>query len=424
MLKNHPKSLWVVFLTEIWERVGFYTLMAVLVLYMDKTLGWSDSRKGTTYGLFLALCYFIPLLGGWLGDRIFGRRATVLTGSLMMAAGYVGLAVSSADRIVPFYAGLFLIGFGTGIFKVNMSVMVGNLYEGKPELKDAGFNIFYMAVNIGAAAAPLVATFVGVTWNNYNINFWICAAGLLIGAAIFRAGWTRLAPADLRSEGRAAVAAAAAPISASETRQRIATLVTLFVIVILFWVAFYQDFFGLTLFAERSTRIYKLLRPETYQFFEPFYIVVLTPLMLALFARMRSREKEPSTPVKIFLGMLFMGLAMLVMVFASLAGGDKDANNMSPAWLIGTYFIVTIAEILISPMGQSYVSKVAPPKIAGLMMGGWMAAIAVGSYGSGWLGKYYSDFAHHQYFLLLTGLLLLSAVLVLIFLKRLKRFAS
>jgi POT family proton-dependent oligopeptide transporter len=424
MLKNHPKSLWIIFLTEIWERVGFYTLMAVLVLYMDKTLGWSDSRKGTTYGLFLALCYFIPLLGGWLGDRIFGRRSTVLTGSLLMAAGYLGLAVSSAANVAPFYAGLFLIGFGTGIFKVNMAVMVGNLYEGKPEHKDAGFNIFYMAVNIGAAAAPLIATFVGVTWNNYNVNFWICAAGLLVGAAIFRAGWKRLAPADLRSEGRAAVvSSAAAPISASETRQRIATLVTLFIIVILFWVAFYQDFFGLTLFAERSTRIHKLLRPETYQFFEPFYIVLLTPLMLALFSRLRRRDREPSTPVKIFLGMLFMGLAMLVMVFASLAGGDKDANTMSPAWLIGTYFIVTIAEILISPMGQSYVSKVAPPKIAGLMMGGWMAAIAFGSYGSGWLGRYYSDFAHHQFFLLLTGLLIFSAVLVLIFLKRLKRFA-
>jgi len=424
MLKNHPKSLWVIFMTEIWERVGFYTLMAVLVLYMDKTLGWSDSRKGTIYGLFLALCYFIPLLGGWLGDRIFGRRATVQTGALMMALGYVGLAVSSAANVVPFYAGLFLIGFGTGIFKVNMSVMVGNLYEGKPELKDAGFNIFYMAVNIGAAVAPLIATFVGVTWNNYNINFWVCAAGLVIGSVIFRAGWTRLAAADLRSEGKAAVVSTAAPIPAFETRQRIATLITLFIIVILFWVAFYQDFFGLTLFAERSTKIYKFLRPETYQFFEPFYIVVFTPLLLALFAAMRARKKEPSTPMKIFLGMLFMGLAMLVMVFASLAGGDKDANNMSPAWLIGTYFIVTIAEILISPMGQSYVSKVAPPKIAGLMMGGWMAAIAVGSYGSGWLGKYYSQFAHHQFFLLLTGLLILSAVLVLVFLKSLKRFGS
>ncbi|MCX6565167.1 MAG: peptide MFS transporter [Candidatus Aminicenantes bacterium] len=425
MLKNHPKSLWVIFLTEVWERVGFYTLMAVLVLYMDKTLGWSDSRKGTYYGLFLALCYFVPLLGGWLGDRIFGRRPTVQVGALLMALGYVGLAVSSAANVTPFYLGLFLIGVGTGIFKVNMAVMVGNLYAGKPELKDAGFNIFYMAVNIGAAVAPLIATFVGVTWNNYNINFWICAAGLLIASVVFRSGWKRLASADVRMEKKAGPAASSvAAISAAETRQRIATLVTLFIIVILFWVAFYQDFFGLTLFAERSTKIYKFLRPETYQFFEPFYIVAFTPVLLALFAWLRARRKEPSTPVKIFLGMVIMGLAMLVMVFASLAGGDKDANNMSPAWLIGTYFIITIAEILISPMGQSYVSKVAPPKIAGLMMGGWMAAIAVGSYGSGWLGKHYSDFAHHSYYLLLTGLLVISAILVLVFLKRLKRFSS
>ena len=425
MLKNHPKSLGILFLTEIWERVGFYTLMAVLVLYMDKTLGWSDSRKGTIYGLFLALCYFVPLLGGWLGDRVFGRRSTVQAGTLLMAVGFVGLAVSSAANTATFYGGLFLIGVGTGIFKVNMAVMVGNLYAGKPELKDAGFNIFYMSVNIGAAVAPLIATFVGVTWNNYNINFWVCAGGLLIASLTFALGRARLAPADLRSEGKKGAAAApAAAISPSETRQRIATLVTLFIIVILFWVAFYQDFFGLTLFAERSTRIYKFLRPETYQFFEPSFIVILTPVLLALFARLRTKGKEPSTPTKIFLGMLIMGLAMLVMVFASLAGGDKDANNMSPAWLIGTYFIVTIAEILISPMGQSYVSKVAPPKIAGLMMGGWMAAIAFGSYGSGWLGKYYSDMAHHQFFLLLTGLLVLSAVLVLLFMKRLKRFAS
>jgi len=425
MLKNHPKALWVVFLTEIWERVGFYTLMAVLVLYMDKTLLWNDSRKGTFYGLFLALCYFVPLLGGWLGDRVFGRRSTVQVGAFLMALGYVGLAVSSASNLVPFYLGLFLIGFGTGIFKVNMSVMVGNLYSGKPELKDAGFNIFYMAVNIGAAVAPLIATFVGVTWNNYNINFWICAAGLLIASATFAFGRKKLAIADLRSG--AAAAASAGPvleISPAENRQRITTLISLFIIVILFWVAFYQDFFALTLFAERSTKIFKFLRPETYQFFEPMYIVVLTPVLLALFAWMRARRKEPSTPVKIFLGMLIMGLAMLIMVFASLAGGDKDANSMSPAWLIGTYFIVTIAEILISPMGQSYVSKVAPPKIAGLMMGGWMAAIAVGSYGAGWLGKRYSDFAHHSFYLLLTGLLAVSAILVLIFLKRLKWFGS
>jgi POT family proton-dependent oligopeptide transporter len=189
-------------------------------------------------------------------------------------------------------------------------------------------------------------------------------------------------------------------------------------------VAFYQNYFALTLFAERSTKIFKFLRPETYQFFEPFFIIVLTPLLLSLFSRMNKRGREPSTPVKIFYGMLIMSASMVAMVFASLAGGDKDMNIMSPAWLIGTYLIVTLAEILISPMGQSFVSKVAPPRLQGLMMGGWFAAIAAGSYGSGLLGKYYSDFAHHEYFLLLTGLLAVSAVLVLVFLKKLRRFSG
>jgi POT family proton-dependent oligopeptide transporter len=209
-----------------------------------------------------------------------------------------------------------------------------------------------------------------------------------------------------------------------EQTQRIMTLVILFLIVIFFWVAFYQNFFGLTLFAERSTIVFRLLRPETYQFFEPFFILVLTPLLLSLFARLRLRGREPSTPNKIFLGMLIMSLAMIIMVSASLAGGNKDQNIMSPAWLIGTYFIVTLAEILISPMGQSFVSKVAPPKIQGLMMGGWFAATAVGSYGSGLLGKSYSRFAHHQFFLVLAGLMALAAFLVLVSLKKLKRFSS
>jgi len=428
MLKKHPRGLVFIFFTEMWERVGFYTLMAILVLYMDKTLGWSDARKGDVYGLFLALCYFVPLLGGWLGDRILGQTKTVRIGAALMALGYVGLTFSSPGQTTTFYLGLLLIALGTGIFKVNMAVLVGNLYTDKPKLKDAAFNIFYMGVNIGAAAAPLIATAVSTIWGSYNISFGICAVGLVFALIIFGIGKPHLAAVDSRLavSARPKDAPAEAPLpvmGGGEVRSRIMTLVVLFLIVIFFWVAFYQDFFAMTLFAERSTRAYKFLRPETYQFFEPFFIIVLTPLLLSLFARMNAREKEPSTPVKIFSGMAIMCAAMLVMVAASLAGGNEDAGNMSPAWLIGTYFIVTVAEILISPMGQSYVSKVAPPKIAGLMMGGWFAATAVGSYGSGMLGKSYSDFAHHQYFLLLAGMMAAAAVLVLLFLKKLKRFA-
>ncbi len=429
MLKKHPRGLVFLFFTEMWERVGFYTLIAILVLYMDKKLGFTDARKGDIYGLFLALCYFMPLLGGWLGDRVLGRRTTVRIGALMMAAGYVGLALSSAARTMPFFLGLTLVGVGTGIFKVNMSVMVGNLYADRPGLKDAAFNIFYMGVNLGAMVAPLLATVISVVWGSYNISFWVCAAGLIFSLIIFRAGDKAIAPADFRvapkTANRSAAAAPADPdMSRAGERGRIAALATLYFIVIFFWTAFYQNGFALTLFAERSTLVLPWLRPETYQFFEPAFILLLTPVLLALFARWNVRGREPSTPIKIFAGLLIMSASMLVMVLAGLAGGNSDVPMMSPVWLIGTYFLVTLAEILISPMGQSFVSKVAPPRLAGLMMGGWFAATALGSYGSGLLGKQYGRFAHHQFFLLLAGLLAFSAGLVLVFMKKLRRYAG
>jgi len=426
-MKKHPKGLTFIFLTEMWERVGFYTLMAILVLYMDKVLAWSDSRKGDYYGIFLALCYFVPLLGGWIGDRVLGQLRTVKTGAALMAVGYVGLALSSASQVTSFYIGLILVAIGTGLFKVNMSVLVGNLYRDRVALKDAGFNIFYMGVNVGAMLAPLLATFVSIVFHSYNISFWICSVGLIFAIMIFQYGKPHLVEADNKLAGRVAarsITAGTKPVmDRQDERQRIATLVILFIIVIFFWVAFYQNYFALTLFAERSTRIFKFLRPETYQFFDPFFILVLTPPLLSLFAWLNRRGKEPSTPVKIFIGMLIMSLAMIIMAAASLSGGNRDLNIMSPAWLISTYFVVTISEILISPMGQSFVSKVAPTRFAGVMMGGWFAATAAGSYGSGLMGKYYSRFAHHQYFLLLTGLLAISAIFVLLFLKKLKRFS-
>jgi POT family proton-dependent oligopeptide transporter len=265
VLKKHPRALAFIFFTEMWERVGFYTLMAILVLYMDKVLGWSDARKGDSFGIFLGLCYFMPLLGGWLGDKVLGQIRTVRAGAFLMALGYVGLAVSGPGRLTTFYFGLLLIALGTGIFKVNMAVLVGNLYADKKDLKDAGYNIFYMGVNLGAMVAPLVATVNNAVFHSYNLSFWVAAVGMIFALIIFRAGESRLRPFDckLGTGGGAAPKAApdAAPSSAAacpavdkrEERQRIATLVILFLIVIFFWIAFYQNFFGLTLFAERST---------------------------------------------------------------------------------------------------------------------------------------------------------------------------
>lgn len=424
MLKDHPNGIMTMFTTEMWERFGFYIMMAILVLYMDSEFGWSDSVKGDHYGAFLGLVYFIPLLGGYLGDKIFGQINTVIAGAVAMFFGYVALALSSADQLVSFYLGLFLVAFGTGIFKVNMAVLVGNLYIDKVHLKDAGFNIFYMGVNVGATIAPLAATLLGYLFNDYRMSFWAAAVGMLICIVTFYMGKSKLLKADVKQSKNSEKEMVLEDVSQSESRQRILALGMLFTIVIFFWMAFYQNGFALTLFAERSTTIYDFLRPETYQFFNPFFILVLTPLLLTYFSKLNKRGKEPSTPVKIFIGMMIMGLSMLIMVWASLEGGNSDSNNMFPGWLISTYLVVTLAEILISPMGQSYVSKVAPPKIQGLMMGGWFLATSIGAYGSGLIGKYYSDFLHHEYFLILTGILAFSAVLALLAMKYLKKFAN
>jgi POT family proton-dependent oligopeptide transporter len=372
----------------------------------------------------LFFVYSIPLLGGWLGDKIIGQILTVKIGAASMAVGYIALALSSFDQLVSFYIGLFLVSFGTGIFKVNMAVIIGNLYKDKIELKDAGFNIFYMGVNVGATIAPLASTALGIIFEDYRFSFWAAAIGMVFCLIIFQSGQSKLAVADVKQSKKSGKDLTKSDISVGEQRQRIITLIVLFVIVIFFWLAFYQNGSALTLFARDSTVESEILRPETYQFFNPFFILMLTPPLLMLFSRLNKKGKEPSTPVKIFSGMLIMGVSMVIMVIASLNGGDADANNMSSAWLIVTYLIVTLAEILISPMGQSYVSKVAPPKIQGLMMGGWFLATSIGSFSAGLMFVFYQDFQHHEYFLILTGILVFSAFIAFISMKRLKRFAN
>jgi len=426
MERKHPRGIWNLFFIEMWERFGFYIMSAVYVLYMEKALHFDDAKKGVLYGLFLFASYAFPLFGGWLGDNVLGQLKTIRIGAMMMAVGYVFLALSSADNHVFFYLGLALIASGTGIFKVNISVLVGNLYRAKPELRDAGFNIYYMGVNVGATLGPAVATILGVVYNDYRISFWAAACGMVLSLIIMQFGQKNLIEVDTKQSAnlQAETTAESITMDPREFWQRIWTLCALFFIAALFWVPFYQNGMALTLFADRSTVAYKFLRPETYLIFNAFFILLLTPPLLALFSKLRSMNREPSTPVKIFLGLLIMGFAMFIMAVASWMGGNADTPVMSPMWLINCYLVITLAEILISPMGQSYVSKVAPPKIQGLMMGGWFASTALGSLSSGIFGSFYSRLSHDQYFMLLSGLSIFAAILVLLFMKNLKRFAD
>jgi POT family proton-dependent oligopeptide transporter len=424
MERKHPRGIWNLFFIEMWERFGFYIMSAVYVLYMEKALHFDDAKKGVLYGLFLFASYAFPLLGGWIGDRVLGQLKTIRIGAIMMAAGYVSLAVSSAENHVSFYLGLALIASGTGIFKVNISVLCGNLYRAKPELRDAGFNIYYMGVNVGATLGPAVATILGIIFDDYRISFWAAAAGMFLSLIIMQFGQKNLIEVDTNQSTTWHGETPTGTMDPREVRQRIWTLCALFFIAALFWVPFYQNGMALTLFADRSTVAYTFLRPETYLIFNAFFILVLTPPLLALFSRLRTASREPSTPVKIFFGLLIMAAAMFIMAAASWMGGNLDTPIMSPMWLINCYLVITLAEILISPMGQSYVSRVAPPKIQGLMMGGWFASTALGSLSSGIFGSFYSRLSHDQYFMLLAGLSVFAAILVLLFMRNLKKFAN
>jgi len=425
MFKKHPKGLPILFFTEMWERFAFYTMLAVFTLYMDEVMGWSDSFKGDVYGIFLAGVYFTPIFGGWIADRILGYRRTIILGALVFGTGYLLLSLSGPQAVWLFFTALAVIIVGNGLFKANISVLVGNLYDEGSELKDAGYLVFYMGINVGALFAPLVATFLHNMFGTYNAAFAAAAAGMVFSLLVFEMGKKKYLYAERKQQQDVADRAkkdydSSQDISKEEEKERIVALLIIFAIVIFFWMSFHQNGFALTLFAQRSVVKLSWLKPETYQFFNPFFIILLAPLVIRFYDRLRAKGKEPTTPAKIGMGMFFSGLAMLVMVTASYMGGNLDQNIMSPYWLIGTYFVITIGELHLSPMGLSFVSKVAPIRMRGLMMGLWFAATAVGNYLSGFIGKFYSDMPHHTFFLILAGLLFLSAILVKLFLKKLK----
>ncbi|MEJ2055925.1 MAG: peptide MFS transporter, partial [Calditrichaceae bacterium] len=295
MLKNHPKGLMVLFFTEMWERFGFYTMLAVFTLYMDQTLGWSEGIKGQVYGLFMAGVYFTPIAGGWIADRYLGFRKTIIIGAIILGIGYAFLSLSGPDRIWIFFVSLVIMVIGNGMFKANISVLVGNLYKTGSEYKDAGYNIFYMGINVGALIAPLAATWLHTYFGNYTSAFAAAAVGMFLSLLVFEIWKKNYIHAD-HSIKTEKVEVAEEKVSPEIEKARIGALLTIFAIVIFFWMSFHQNGFALTLFAERSTVRLDWLKPETYQVFNPLFILILTPFIVAFWNWLRKRGKEPSTP--------------------------------------------------------------------------------------------------------------------------------
>ena len=554
MFEGQPKGLYALALANTGERFGYYTMLAIFTLFLQAKFGYTATETSTIFGGFLAFVYFMPLVGGILADKL-GYGKMVTTGIVVMFIGYVLLAIpTAADAGKPLMFGaLFLIACGTGLFKGNLQVMVGNLYD-SPEYsskRDRAFSLFYMAINVGALFAPTAATkvtnyvlgqaslsynaqipslahqylngtitpegsaalaelqvgqgFVGdmATFCHtyieklaeaYNYGFAVACVSLVISMAIYLLCKPMFKHADYNSKQAKANGnnSNEPELTPAQTKQRIVALLLVFAVVIFFWMAFHQNGLTMTFFARDYTAhsvtginrigfdVWNLvlviiavygsfslfqsktgkgkmilavvvlaslavllwsyssmtpvveILPQIFQQFNPFFVVALTPVSLAVFGYLGNKKREPSAPRKIGIGMVIAACGFLILAIGSLGlptpsvveTSGIDSNLLvSPNWLISTYLVLTFAELLLSPMGISFVSKVAPPKYKGMMMGGWFAATAIGNYMVALIGYIWGGMQLWLVWSVLIVLCLLSALFIFSIMKKLEKVA-
>ena len=554
MFEGQPKGLYALALANTGERFGYYTMLAIFTLFLQAKFGYTAAETSTIFGSFLAAVYFMPLVGGILADKC-GYGKMVTTGIVVMFVGYLLLAIPTAANLtgkMMMFGSLFLIACGTGLFKGNLQVMVGNLYD-SPEYsskRDTAFSLFYMAINVGALFAPTAATKVtnyilggaGFTYNAqipslahqflngtitpegnatlsslqaaqgftgdmsafcstyieklseaYNYGFAVACISLILSMAIYVCCRSMFKHADYNSKQAKAVNNYNEPeLTPAQTKERIVALLLVFAVVIFFWMAFHQNGLTMTFFARDYTTqsvtgldrigfdVWNLvlliivvygafslfqsktgrgkaiagvavlaslgiliwsyssmdptveILPQIFQQFNPFFVVALTPVSLAVFGYLARRKKEPSAPRKIGIGMVIAACGFLILAIGSLglpttkeveAAGINPDVLVSTNWLISTYLVLTFAELLLSPMGISFVSKVAPPKYKGMMMGGWFVATAIGNYLVAIIGYLWGGMQLWMVWSVLIVCCLLSALFIFSIMKKLEKVA-
>lgn len=536
---KHPKGLFYLAFTEFWERFGYYLMIGIFFLYMTEDFdkggfGWENAKAADIFGTFIACAYLTPFIGGLLADMKLGYRLSITLGGILMGIGYCMLSIREEWA---FYTSLAIMVVGNGFFKPNISTLLGSLYN-DPQYKankDTGYNIFYMSINLGAFLCNFIAAFMRIKYG-WNYAFITAGIGMFLGVITFWLGMKHYKHADIRKEAKPedkpvimqflsilgvavifgiigwfipdnifgsdstdAFLIACIPVvyfyytvykrCTEEEKPSMATMFTIFGIVIAFWAVFKLNGTALTTYAKSYTdrempasfqgiaktlelsdnsiiakndsvfqldeqfrRIkdangndvkcydypsyFKNLDPQKYppageslslistelfQSINPFFVVVLTPLVIMFFGFLRKRKKEPTTATKIAFGLLISALSTLVMV-AAVYYSDNGIHKASAWWLVGSYGVITVGELFLSPMGLSMVSKLAPVRFAALMMGGWQLATAIGNKISGKLASNWDKFDDKSYFFLMNGALLLVATAVMfLLLKRLNR---
>lgn len=436
--RRHPAGLYVLFFTEMWERFGFYCMLAIFVLYMKES-GHSFLQENASiiYGYYLGFVYFTPFFGGILADQKIGYRWAIVLGGAILALGYFLLSV---DQLTFFFLGLTALVIGNGLFKPNISTLVGKLYEPGDTRLDGAYTIFYMGINIGAFASPLVAQYLRVRYG-YHTAFAAAGVGMVVSLFIFLPLQRWLVFQDHRT--RTPDQASVVEVPPVVQRQRHIALLIIFFVVALFWMAFKQNGNTFNLWARDCTDrqpapwlqsflswtyLDRLLldkngwfSTELFQAVNPLFVVAFSPLLVLFWMRLRRRGWEPSTPTKVGIGMVLCAIAFTVLAGGGLAGGDNPGERVSAGYLLGAYALLTIGELCLSPMGLSLVSKLAAVKHRSAWMGGWFASTAIGGYLSGLVGKYWERWTHSSFFGFLTVSSLFAALILLMFLGRLQR---
>lgn len=402
---GHPRGLSMLFFTEFWERFSYYGMRSILVLYMTATvaeggLGFDVKAAATLYGSYTMWVYLTGLPGGLTADRLLGARLAVLLGGVVIIFGHVAMVFHSMPF---FYGGLTLIAIGTGLLKPNISTMVGSLYSADDPRRDSGFSIFYMGINIGAVLAPLCVGYLaqGESFKRFLIGmgldpskswhwgFGAAAVGMTAGLIVYLVNRRRLGNVGLRigsKQNKQKRAVSKEPLTKSDWK-RIAAIFVFFLFTILFWAAYEQKGASLNLFAKSlvRTEAFGMRFPSSWlQSCTPAFVILLAPLFSILWVRLGKRQ--PSSPVKFTLGLLFIGLAYCLLVPAAWMTGQ---GRISPLWLVGLYFLEVVGEMCLSPVGLSTVSKLAPVKLVGIMMGVWFLAASFGNKLAGYLSTFF-----------------------------------
>jgi len=442
-LGGHPRGLTTLFFTEMWERFSYYGMRALLILFMVKTaadggLGFDTKRAAAIYGTYTMSVYLLSILGGFIADNFIGSRRAVLIGGIIIACGHFSMAFGSQTT---FFAGLVLIALGTGLLKPNVSTMVGSLYRPGDERRDAGFSIFYMGINLGAFLAPIVTGWLAqsAAWKNqlaawgidpahsWHWGFGAAGVGMTLGLIVYVLQRQRLAHVGQAPEpgprpwGRLGLVALGSlaliiAMKASDDHpqlvyllfalqvaailffafkpdpgsKRFAAILIFFFAAEIFWAIFEQTGSTISLFADRLTRneVFGHAFPSSWwQSVNSVWVILLAPVFALLWIKLGSRQ--PSSPLKFVLGLLFVALSFVLMVPAAKLTAE---GRVGPLWLVGLFFLQTVGEMLLSPVGLSTMTKLAPPRLVGLVMGIWFLAAALGNKLAGVLaGEFKSD---------------------------------